>query len=57
MKLKGLYFEIVSDTQRKFQVVLDRIKENYLHGFLKCEKNYKITVCIPKGDNIERDDS
>jgi hypothetical protein len=32
MKLKGQRFETVSDTKTESQAVLDRIKENNLHG-------------------------
>jgi hypothetical protein len=34
----------VSDIQRESQAVLDRIKENYLHGAFEAWKNAGITV-------------
>jgi hypothetical protein len=32
VKLKGIYFEVVSDIQRGFQAVLNSIEENYFHS-------------------------
>jgi hypothetical protein len=49
LKLKGLYFETVSDIQRESQAVLNTIKEIDFHGtFEEWKKNYGIPVYVPK---------
>jgi hypothetical protein len=51
IKLKGQHFETVSDIQREWQVVLDRIKLNYFHGTFEAWKKRS------QGDYFEEDSS
>jgi hypothetical protein len=47
MILNGRCFETVSDIQRESQVVLNNIKENYIHGAFEAWKK-KDGIYVPK---------
>jgi hypothetical protein len=55
MKLKGTYFETVSDIQRESKAVLDSSKENYFHGVFEAW-NRRWDRCVRShGDYFEGD--
>jgi hypothetical protein len=57
MKLKGRRFETVSDIQRKWQAVLDSVKENDFHGAFKVWKKLWDRCIRSQGDYFEGDGS